>query len=311
MSGDPRSESNASRILDMSATRCGAFDESQLVTVMALHPLWQRLLSFVPAGIACGLGVWQFRRRFEKIKAIEVCNRQFALPPGDNTLLLQDLRQVELQAYRVLDLRGDWVHEETRLVGPRPCPRYVSEHSRSGANPFGYFVVTPLQVEGLGPVAAPVDDSGLAWWPVLVNRGWIPREQVADYWKNVRAFAENTTTPSGGQTELRAVPQQQEKSSFFMPRNRPQDHKWFRLDSKDLGGRLLLEELDEQSPVQSDATHPKDPLASLSVYRPTSHDLCQFYISPETHANYSITWFTLSAMLAFLGWYRNRRLPIL
>jgi surfeit locus 1 family protein len=268
---------------------------------MARWLWWQRLQSFVPASIAFGLGVWQLRRRQEKIRDIETCNRELALPPIDNVSLLQDEHLLESWAFRAVHLFGDWVHSETRLVGPRPCPYRVSRPGPSTADPFGYLVVTPFRVEGLGSPTGLADASGLNRWPILVNRGWISREQVATFWKHVKAVDENDA-PS---VELHAVPQRREKASFYMPRNRPMEYSWFRLDNNDLGGNCLLEELDERNSGQSDA---KDPLIGLCVYRRRLQDLCEFYISPETHANYSMTWFTLSAALAFLGWYRNRRL---
>jgi cytochrome oxidase assembly protein ShyY1 len=269
---------------------------------------WSRLISYVPASITLGLGLWQLDRRREKIEQLNDCREQVALPPLDESIFSQDRGTLETQRYRLVRLQGEWVHHETRLVGPRPCPRGDQGAQASAADPYGYFVVTPFRVAGTEQPNVPQLDGGLINWPVLVNRGWIPRLEVNEYWQRVRQAEENLTGHVEHQNSLIAILQKTERSTFFIPRNHPAEHKWFRLDPTDLGGELLLAELAEPASTIPGETAQNDPLHDLYVSRPLTAELCQFYISPETHAGYSMTWFTLSAALGFLGWYRNRRL---
>ncbi|MDT9001215.1 SURF1 family protein [Paucibacter sp. APW11] len=110
---------------------------------------WILLATVVGVGVTASLGFWQLDRVDQK-QAIEKRLRERAeLAPLDNT----SLRWGEPFWQRRVSLQGHWLNDKTLFLDNRPMNGRV-----------GFFVVTPLRLAGR---------EGL----VLVQRGWVPRDQ--------------------------------------------------------------------------------------------------------------------------------------
>ncbi len=111
------------------------------------------LLALAAAGFTARLGWWQLDRAAQKTAIADAMRARAAMPP----LPLQDLARTDVpaaaQAYRHIRLRGRWLPEFTVYLDNRPM-----------AGRTGFIVLTPLL---LGPADA-----------VLVQRGWLPRDQL-------------------------------------------------------------------------------------------------------------------------------------
>lgn len=110
------------------------------------------IATLVGVAVTANLGTWQLRRAAQKIAlqdALESRAALSALSAGD---LARNPDQVELQHYRRVRLRGRWLPE-----------RNVFLENRQMGGRVGFYLVTPLQLEGRPEV-------------VLVQRGWVPRD---------------------------------------------------------------------------------------------------------------------------------------
>lgn len=120
------------------------------------------------AGIAVtlALGAWQVDRARQKLDLQAAIEQRKAMAPVDARELLAAAPATGL-VHRPAVLRGTWLGQYTVFLDNRPM------HGRPG-----FFVVTPLRLEGAAA-------------PVLVERGWVPRN-FAD-----RAKLPPVETPSG------------------------------------------------------------------------------------------------------------------
>jgi surfeit locus 1 family protein len=103
-------------------------------------------------GIAAtlALGAWQMSRAAQKLALHASIEQRQALPPVPQRELLANPNPADL-LHRVVVLRGSWVGQHTVFLDNRQMQGKV-----------GFFVVTPLRLEGADAV-------------VLVERGWVQR----------------------------------------------------------------------------------------------------------------------------------------
>lgn len=108
------------------------------------------LAALVTVAVTLRLGLWQLDRAGQRLALQAAIQQRQALPPVAQDALLQSTDQAEL-LHRQVVLRGSWL------------PRYtVFLDNRQMEGRQGFYVVTPLQLEGSEAV-------------VLVERGWVPR----------------------------------------------------------------------------------------------------------------------------------------
>jgi surfeit locus 1 family protein len=124
------------------------------------------LAALVVAGSTFSLGQWQLRRAAQKDALQSAIGAQDNLPLLDNRGLTAEKNPANVLHRQVL-LKGTWRAEHTVYLDNRPM---------SGKT--GFFVVTPLALEGSEKV-------------ILVQRGWVPR----DFTDRTRLAP--VTTPSG------------------------------------------------------------------------------------------------------------------
>ena len=97
-----------------------------------------------------GLGIWQLDRAEQKRSLAAAQDVQRQLPPLS---LNSDIPEAEAIAFRQVSAAGDYLFDKTVLI-----------ENRKHQGKTGFHVITPLKLEGSNEI-------------VLVNRGWISRDQ--------------------------------------------------------------------------------------------------------------------------------------
>ena len=105
------------------------------------------IAALLGAVLTARLGFWQLDRAAQKVAAAAAVEAQGGLPALSNA-------EVASQLNRRVDLRGRWLVDKTVFLDNRPMQGHV-----------GFFVLTPLQLEGRAEA-------------VLVQRGWVPRNSL-------------------------------------------------------------------------------------------------------------------------------------
>jgi surfeit locus 1 family protein len=118
------------------------------------HPAWVLLVAAVLAAAGTArLGVWQLDRAATKVRLQTELMAQRALPALAAGALPADAAGARAQRQRAVVLSGRWIPEHTVYLDNRPM-----------IGRTGFYAVTPLRL-----------DDGSA---VLVQRGWLPRDQA-------------------------------------------------------------------------------------------------------------------------------------
>jgi surfeit locus 1 family protein len=128
-------------------------------------------LALLSVGLTCSLGLWQLGRAAEKTSLQQARTQQAEKPVLNGQSLKvgsdpSDAREDLL--HRRMVLTGHWQHQHTVYL----------ENRQMNAKP-GFFVLTPLKLEGVGTT-------------VLVQRGWVQR-----------SFTVRTALPPVGQSSER------------------------------------------------------------------------------------------------------------
>ncbi|XP_067643774.1 SURF1-like protein [Eurosta solidaginis] len=223
-----------------------------------------------------GLGCWQVKRKAWKEQLIKDLENQ---PKMEAVPLPADLSEVSAMEYRLVSVRGKFLHDKELLMGPRSLIRPDGKETDGGVFSqrdvgSGYLVITPFKLADREEI-------------ILINRGWVSRKQV------------NPETRKQGQinseVELTGVVRMAESRPQFSP-----DHK---------GGVFLYRDLPKMArltgatPIMLDATYessiPGGPIGGQT--RVTLRN---------EHLSYILTWFSLSAITSYL-WYRQivKRIP--
>ena len=110
------------------------------------------IAAILGVSITARLGAWQLSRAAEKVALQTALDTRGHLAPLGNPDLARETGQADGQHYRPAVLRGQWVGGHTVFL----------ENRQMNGRP-GFFVVTPLRLDGRGDA-------------VLVQRGWAPRD---------------------------------------------------------------------------------------------------------------------------------------
>jgi surfeit locus 1 family protein len=103
--------------------------------------------------ITSRLGVWQLDRAAQKQALHAAIAQRATLPPLSAGELARSADAAAEQHHRLVRLRGVWVNDRTVFLD-----------NRQMAGQPGFFVITPLAIDGSAEA-------------VLVQRGWVPRHQ--------------------------------------------------------------------------------------------------------------------------------------
>lgn len=121
------------------------------------RPSLQGVLIVIAAAVGMtvtfSLGMWQLGRGAEKLALQASKEQRMAMTVLDGRSLQAPKSQAQLEnlMYRAMSLKGQWLKQHTVYLENRQ----MNGHA-------GFFVVTPMRLDGTGQV-------------VLVQRGWAPR----------------------------------------------------------------------------------------------------------------------------------------
>ncbi|WP_369818659.1 SURF1 family protein [Acidovorax sp. Leaf160] len=220
------------------------------------------------------LGSWQVQRRAWKLELIERVDRRVhsapvALPP------VAEWPRVDAAGYEYLPVAatGRWLADKTVLT------QAVTD---LGA---GFWVLTPL-----------ARDDGTQ---VLVNRGFIPAEQRAQ-WQGGAGLG---GTPDPDPVTVQGLLRLSEPGGGFLRRNDPAAQRWH---SRDVAAIAAAQGLPNAAPFFIDAGLPGSPVAAAgnaSSWPRAGMTVIRF---ANSHLVYALTWFGLALMTVIAGVYVAR-----
>lgn len=213
------------------------------------------LAAVLMAGLSLSLGQWQLRRAIQKEALQAAIDSQKRLPAIDNRSL-SDAKNIADMMHRQAVLRGTWQDAHTVYLDNRPM-----------GGKSGFWVVTPLALEGSGQ-------------SILVQRGWVPRDF------NDRTRLPAVETPPG----LVSVP----------GRMAPSPSKLYAFDGVESG--RIRQNIDVAA-FSAEIGAPLPP-ASLLQTGAASEGLLRDWPAPATgvdkHYGYAFQWFSLCALVVGL-----------
>ena len=245
----------------------------------------RRLVVLIAAILGCALtarlGIWQLDRASQKLALQARMQAQALLPPLGNADLSAHLSVSPAMIQRRVVLHGQWQPQYTVWLDNRPMSGRV-----------GFFVVTPLLLDGTGQT-------------ILVQRGWLPRNQLD------RTALPPLTTATGSvqvQGRLALTPS---RLFEFAPSTSGQIRQ--NLDpaayARELHEALLPFTVWQTEPsgtsAPSGARLPSGPSAPGAQNGPVGDGLQRDWAAPDlglqTHYGYAFQWFALCALI--LGLY--------
>jgi surfeit locus 1 family protein len=114
------------------------------------------LATLVGVTVTARLGVWQLSRASQKNALQQALDERSNMPEIAAPAIARSASDAESQHYRRVHVRGQWAADSTVFLDNR----------QMNGRP-GFFVVTPLKLSGSTANEA-----------VLVQRGWVPRDQL-------------------------------------------------------------------------------------------------------------------------------------
>ncbi|KAJ9662928.1 surf-like protein [Neophaeococcomyces mojaviensis] len=219
------------------------------------------LLASIPI-IAFALGTWQVQRLDWKTKLIakfedRLVRPPLPLPPRIDPDAIHDFD------YRRVYATGRLRHDKEMLVGPR---------MHDGKN--GFFVVTPLERENGSTI--------------LVNRGWVSKEQRFQKDRDPSSLPEGEVTVSG-------LLREPWKKNLFTPDNKPGEGKFYFPDVEQMARvsgseAVWIEETMMPSLLESYAREEK----GVPIGRAPEVNL------RNNHVQYIVTWYVTSLSLLII-----------
>jgi surfeit locus 1 family protein len=234
--------------------------------------LWPALVSGAGIAVLIGLGIWQLQRlswKEDLIARVEagVAAAPLPLPPAAAWAALDpgdyDYQPVAFRGEYQHDLEAHYFVNLADPNGPLGGP--------------GYFVLTPVEVEGGGIV--------------VVNRGFVPEAR------------KDPTTRAEGQVDgavtIEGLMRRPEGGARYAPSADLANNVWFRRDALAIAAAYGLPAA-ETAPfiVDLDATQVPGGLPQGGETRVSF---------PNNHLQYALTWFALAVGLAGVFWVFARR----
>ncbi|KAH1234091.1 Surfeit locus protein 1 [Glycine max] len=273
-----------------------------------------RWLLFLPGAITFGLGTWQIIRREEKIKMLEYRENRLQMEPLKFSSAYSSNEELDSLEFRKVVCKGYFDDKKSIYVGPR-------SRSISGITENGYYIITPLM-----PVPNCPDSVS---FPILVNRGWVPRswkdkfleasedEDLEDalpspshddgtkswwrFWSRKPVIEDQVASVTP--IEVVGVVRESEKPSIFVPANDPKASQWFYVDVPGIAracglpeNTIYVEDINEDVNPSNPYPVPKD-----------VNTLIRSSVMPRDHLNYTLTWCSLSAAVTFMAFKRLRQ----
>ena len=225
----------------------------QIISTKRKHNKWGiTLLALIPL-TAFALGSWQVQRLDWKTKLMAKFEDRLVRPPLPLPPRI-DPNVIDEFDYRRVRATGRLRHDREMLVGPR---------MHDGKD--GYFVITPLEREGASTV--------------LVNRGWVSKEQRFQQDRDPSSLPQGEVTVSG-------LLREPWKKNMFTPDNVPEQGKFYFPDVAQMARYsgsepVWIEETMTPSLLESYNREPK----GIPIGRPAEVNL------RNNHVQYIVTWY--------------------
>lgn len=226
------------------------------------------------------LGTWQVQRRVWKLDLIErVDQRVHAAPVALSPASAWPGITADSHEYLPVSATGRWLPGKTVLT------------QAVTALGSGFWVVSALE-QGDGT-------------QVLVNRGFIPQDQRAEWASKTDSSAEPVT--------VQGLVRMTEPKGGFLRRNEPAEQRWF---SRDVAAIAQALQLPRAAPFFIDAGLPQrgvaNPTAEAVEVAGTAATAAgttwpraglTTIRFPNSHAVYALTWYGLALMVLGAGWF--------
>lgn len=213
------------------------------------------LAALIVASGTLSLGQWQLRRAAQKEALQAAISRQARLPALDNA------------SFYAIKLIPDAVHRQAQFRGIWQAAHTVFLDNRPMSGKTGFFVVTPLALEGSAQV-------------ILVQRGWVPRDFTS------RTLLPDIPTPPG--------------TVAVTGRISPPPSKLY--EFKGIESGRIRQNLDV-SAFSAEISLPLLPVSLLQTGR-ADDGLLRDWAAPnlgvERHYGYAFQWFALCALVVAL-----------
>ncbi|KAK6795686.1 hypothetical protein RDI58_009141 [Solanum bulbocastanum] len=245
-----------------------------------------------------------------QIEMLEYRQKRLRMDPLNCNEVSPSGENVDSLEFRRVLCRGVFDEKKSIFIGPR-------SRSISGVTENGYYVITPLM-----PLA---NDPKSVQAPILVNRGWVPRNwrdkslevAAADDQSSSNASQESGKSswwmfsskkkkvaedqvPTLKSTEVIGVIRGSEKPSIFVPANDPSSFQWFYVDVSAIARACGLPENTLYIEAINDNVDPSNP---YPIPKDTN-TLVRSSVMPQDHLNYTFTWYSLSAAVTFMAYKR-------
>lgn len=232
-----------------------------------LRWLWIAITACFAVTITLSLGFWQLRRAAQKEALAQQMSDGINRQPLTGTALVEG-NVAEALLHQAVRLRGEWLAAQTVYLDNRQMSAKV-----------GFYVMTPLRLEGSGMV-------------VMVQRGWAPRNFVE------RESLPEVQTPKGivqldGRIALPPSKLYEPGSAAVGPIRQNLDLQSFKQES---GIALRTDFTVVETSPASEGLRRDWPVVNLGV---------------EKHYGYAVQWFALAALFAGLFvWFQLRPLIV-
>jgi len=239
--------------------------------------LRQAVLAVVGIALFLGftaLGTWQVQRRAWKLALIERVEQRVHTAPVALTPS-PEWPQVSTASHEYLPVtaQGQWLPEKTVLT------QALTELGS------GFWVMTPLQL---------ADGT-----QVLVNRGFVPQEQRAQW------LATPLPTSAPTTANIQGLLRMSEPDGGFLRTFAPAEQRWYSRDIAAMGRAL---QLPQAAPFFIDAGLPPPPGSAPTPVTESTWPRAGMTVVrfSNSHLVYALTWYGLALMVAGAGWYVAR-----
>jgi surfeit locus 1 family protein len=221
------------------------------------------ILLAVPA-ITFGLGVWQVKRREQKLNLIEFLEKRTKAEPAELPNEINDFASfIKENEYKPFKIKGHFIHSKESILSMR--------HDITLSNRLpGGLVVTPFVLSSNPNMV------------VLVNRGYVPYTHFSPTTRE--------KTQIDDEIEITGLLRSSEPLSVFSPKNKP-PHEWHHRDIYDMAKEL------NTAPIYIDA------IESTTILGGPRGGQTVIQLRND-HLTYLITWFSLSLLTSVLWWKR-------